>query len=250
MHKRLKATVYTCITKGYEISLPPAPAQDCINSCVLFTNDSSLVSPGWEVRRLVSSPRIKRADLINRYHKLFASTLFNDTDISVYIDGNIEIISNICPLIDSFLQSGKSFGCLKHPQRSNIIQELEACSKLGKFKEDDYAHAFDQVDAYLKDGFPLEMPLQAATILFRKHVQDPLLNEAMTLWWEQLNKYTCRDQLSLPYVLWKTALSFMSFDLDIFDNEYFIRHPHKQNKPNLPGLIKRRLALMLTRLRG
>ena len=244
----MRTTVYTCITSGYDKKLSPVPTQGCIDSYVLFTNDPRVASAGWDVRDLASPPYVNRANLINRYHKLFPTLLLGDTDVSIYIDGNIEIKRDIWPLVDQFLQSGKLFGCFKHPQRANILQELEACVSLGKFRATDRVKAPDQINYYILEGFPIDSQLQAATILFRKHEHEALLMEAMTLWWDQINNYTCRDQLSLPYILWKTGLPFMSFDLNIFDNEYFVRHPHKLNKCTLLGYLKQVLASTSTGL--
>jgi hypothetical protein len=123
-----------------------------------------------------------------------------------------------------------------HPQRDNIVQELEACIHLKKFKKGDQYFASDQVNSYLSRGFPVCTKLQAATIIFRRHDKVDLLHSAMSLWWSQVNRYTCRDQLSLPYVLWKTGLPFISLDLDLFNNEYFLRRPH--NKISVVNRIK------------
>jgi hypothetical protein len=223
----LRTTSYTCVTSGYDRRWSAIGKQKGIDHFVAFTDDLSCSRRGWQVNGLMSPPSVKRLDLVNRYHKLFPLRLLKDTELSIYIDGNIELIRDLRPLVDQFLDSGKVLGCFKHPQRSNIQEEMEACLLLDKFKGVDKRKSREQVAVYLGEGFPLEIPLQAATVLFRRHDEPRQLSDAMTLWWKQLLDYTARDQISLPYVLWKTELPFISFDLNIFSNEFFVRHPHR-----------------------
>lgn len=234
----MKIVIYTCIVDDYDEKIYEVVNQCCIDECFLFTDDVLTHPAGWHVKKLAMPSSITRPDLINRYHKIFPHLLPFKADISIYIDGNIEVKKDIEPLIKKFLQSEKTFGCLRHPQRENILQEIDACRFLGKFKGDDKLRAPEQIKFYSDDGFPLDSRLQVATILLRRHDNLPLLHDAMSLWWDQINTYTARDQISLPYVLWKTQLPFMSFDLNIFDNEYFERHLHRQ-KESLITRLKR-----------
>ena len=40
----------------------------------------------------------------------------------------------------------------------------------------------------------------------------------MDEWWEQIEMYSRRDQLSLPYVIWKNGFEYQ--DVGIIDKEY------------------------------
>ena len=234
----MKIVIYTCVAGRYDEKIYEVANQCCIDECFLFTNDVLTHSAGWYVKKLAMPSSITRPDLVNRYHKFFPHLLPFKADMSIYMDGNFEVKKDIGSLIKKFLQSKKTFGCLKHPQRENILQEADACKFLGKFKDNDKTRVSKQIKFYFNDGFPMDSHLQSAGILFRRHDNLPLLHDAMSLWWGQINTYTARDQISLPYVLWKTQLPFMSFDLNIFDNEYFERHLHRQ-KESLITRLKR-----------
>lgn len=234
----MKVVVYSCVVGGYDEKISPIPSNFCFDTAILFSDNSDVTSSGWVFKHLVSPNNITRPDLINRYHKFFPHLIFKDVDVSIYIDGNVEIRKNIEPLIGEFLNSKKSFGCLVHPQRDNIIQEAKACIDFKKFKNGDQHLVSKQIDFYMSNKFPLDAKLKAATVLFRNHHQIDSLHSAMSLWWEQVNNFTCRDQLSLPFVLWKTGLSYMTFDIDIFNNEYFLRRSHK--KESVLNRIKNR----------
>ncbi len=221
-----KVALYTCITKGYDSSVPRVTKSDQFERCILFTDDCRLRSAVWESRPLASPEKLERSDLVNRYHKFHAERLLPECDLSVYIDGNVDICQDIRPLIDIFLESNALFGCFRHPQRTSIAEEADACIRLNKFKSNDSEKWQDQISSYQRDGFPQDFPLLAATVLFRRHGINGELDKAMTEWWHQVNEYSCRDQLSLPYILWKTKLPYKVFDLNIFDNPYFFRGPH------------------------
>lgn len=231
----MKIYIYSCVTGGYDTCPPNVAARDSFDDCVLFADNISMQSSAWKLSALRSPDTLIRGDLINRYHKFFAESLFPDADISIYIDGNIEVLQSLHPLVDQFASSNAVFGCLIHPQRKYLLDELRACKRLGKFKYDDEMRVDSQLSSYMQDGFPFDFPLYSAGVLFRRHGLSSALNEAMSMWWQQINQYTCRDQLSLPYVLWKSKLSYMAFDLDIFENPYFLRRPHSYN----PGFANR-----------
>jgi len=61
----------------------------------------------------------------------------------------------------------------------------------------------------------------------RKH-NEPLVIEAMELWWEELKYNSKRDQLSFNYSTWKTNLEFNWVNGDIRDDGYTKEVRHKQ----------------------
>lgn len=219
-------SIYTCVTGGYDAKVPRLYRSTSIDSAVVYSDDLGIKANGWSVSVLQSPAKIHELSLINRWHKLFPQKLLTDTYISIYIDGNIQITKDLFPLITQFQQSGAAFGCLKHPQRGSVSEEAEACLRLNKFTDTDKRNINFQLAGYYRDGFPKNHPLFAAGVLFRKHSSDKLLDEAMSLWWDEIRRKTSRDQISLPYVLWKTGLKYHVFDIDIFSNNYFLRHPH------------------------
>lgn len=224
----MKVTVYTCVAGGYDDRLPIIKHRDPSFHYEYFTDNNTLKSDIWMVRELRSPKSIAKNHYINRYHKLYSKQILENTDVSVYIDGNIDIHKSIQPLIDEFINSDALFGCLKHPQRSTLQEEAEACIRWDKLKTRELFTLKKQLEYYRIDGYPEDYPLFAATILFKKHCKDKRLNAAMSLWWEHINKFAHRDQLALPYVLWKTKLPYMAFDFNIFDNEVFKMQLHSK----------------------
>ena len=52
------------------------------------------------------------------------------------------------------------------------------------------------------EGFPQNYGLPENNIIYRKHNKAEIIS-IMNDWWYMLEHYSRRDQLSLPYVLWK-----------------------------------------------
>ena len=83
-----------------------------------------------------------------------------------------------------------------------------------------------QLETYKNNGFQDNIGLFEAGILVRAH-NDLWVIEAMEQWWHEIKTHTQRDQLSLPYVLWKTGLDFHVIKGNNRKSELFVRKEHK-----------------------
>lgn len=217
--------VYTCVAGGYEKRLYPPVRQSRATSFVCFTDTPLQGTRGWQIRPPASPPEIQRPDLVNRYHKFFAHRLFPDAQHSIYLDANLHVIGDLAPLVAQLDEAAAGFGAARHAGRSSYLQEIERCLATQKFKGDDAVRAAAQRDAYLAEGLPGGV-LAVGSMLLRRHA-CPQLDAAMALWWEQVTTYTARDQISLPYVLWKSQLPWLAFDFDVArPNHYTVPYRH------------------------
>ena len=212
-----------------------------------FVSDSRIKAPGWQRKPLLDNDGLSRNDLINRYYKILHNQIGLDADISIYIDGNVEIIASLDHLIKEFVDSGASIGLSMHPQRKTIVEEAGALKKLKKFKADDESRCEEQLKEILDAGFPVEFGLFAGGVIFRRH-DCWQLNSAMEEWWSTVNRFTARDQLSLPYIIWRHQLQLHRFYFNILEpNEWFVRKTHwapfwKKSASFLKAIVKRRLC--------
>lgn len=181
---------------------------------------------GWVGHPTCHPNSISSPNLINRWHKFFASRILQDTEISIYIDANIELINDPWPLIKTFIDSGKPLGVFIHPERKNIQEEIDACFEKKKLTGSNLLLLDSLLKVYRENGFPFDRQLLTGGVLFRRH-DSAVLDNGMSLWWEKTSKYVPRDQITLPYVLWKMNIPYVAFDEDIFNNRYFLRYPHK-----------------------
>ncbi|MCF8469032.1 MAG: DUF616 domain-containing protein [Sneathiella sp.] len=228
--------VYTCITNNYDWLLPPLYKDPRINY-LCFTDTPGIFAEGWTVLPISSSLKHLPPNLINRHYKFFPHLYLPDSEWSVYIDGNIRILGNFMELIEHVRNKGAVMACPAHPSRNNIYDEATACFQLNKFSEKDLKVIEKQLAEYSANGMPENVPLTANYVIIRAH-RDDRVQEAMELWWTHLRRYSQRDQISLPYVIWKKNVPFTVLEDEGMQSicpKYFIRTPHR--RPGLQGVF-------------
>jgi hypothetical protein len=213
--------IYTGIFGDYDdLNDPSYISQNCDYVC--FTDNPNIKSKIWKIVSLQMDelpPNLK-----NRYVKLLPHLFFQNYEYSVYIDGNIDIIADIEPLIEKYL-CDSNMACPLHPQRSCIYEEAKACIEL---KKEDKTKICKQMDAYRKIGYPENNGLTANYILFRRHNEYQVM-QVMEDWWNELMCHSKRDQLSFCYIAWKHNFYFNIIDENGEGESYFIRISHKKS---------------------
>lgn len=190
--------VYTCITAGYD-DLEPVTHREPGVSYVCFSDRALPAGRGWEVRPLPCD--MSDSVLANRFVKMHPHLLFPQHAHSVYVDGNIGPKRGLRDLAEEALRRN-DFALYAHPFRDCAYEEAAACAIIGH----DWAWAFTpQLRRYRDEGLPARSGLYECGILFRNH-HAPAVVALMHAWWEEFNRGIRRDQVSLPYVLWKTRL--------------------------------------------
>lgn len=136
-----------------------------------------------------------------KFCKLFPHVLFPDYDYSIWVDGNAQIVADLYPLIDK-LDDNHVMGSFENPLHDCIYTEKNYIIYIDAA---DTNTIENQIKTYKKAGFPKNFGMREFSILMRKH-SDKKLQNLMTQWWEHCNKYTMRDQISFPFILWKNGL--------------------------------------------
>ena len=114
-------------------------------------------------------------------------------------DRNIKLISTISRLIQK-VNENRGLAIHKHSSNNCITKEILDCRAYGK---GDFKKLKEQVNRYFEKGFPKEYGMLECNVL----VMDLKNKEAIHIfddWWkEYINSESKRDQIALPYVLWK-----------------------------------------------
>jgi hypothetical protein len=182
----------------YDDLFVPSLEQAEICDFVIFT-DQHDVPPPWRRGPVsYSTPnRVKR----NRFYKLLPHRLFPNYEWSLYLDSNVDLRMDPLELLDRHSHHGWDFLVFRHPGRASILEELAACIELRK---DNAELMVRQVAGYLEDGFRHAFALTQNNIMLRRH-NDPALMALGEAWWAEVQSKSQRDQLSLSYVVEKTA---------------------------------------------
>ena len=222
-----RTVVYACTRLDYDqIFSPVAPTPGV--EFVLFADRRPRLVRGWRWRPLPEVARSLSPTLANRYAKFFPERILPEAEISVYVDANTLILSDLTPLIAEFAASGADIGLFRHRERASLAEELAFGRQVGKIPAADAAKGEAQLAHYREAGLPPDVALTENAIIFRRHGR-PALGPAMELWWAQLEEFTKRDQLSLPYVLYRSRLAVKLWDWNYkYENPYFMRYLHRR----------------------
>lgn len=228
-HTIRRIAVYTCVVGNYDIILPPRVFPDGVQY-YCFTDRPKRKVFGWQMIPLVHPASVTRPDLVNRYHKIFPHRGLPQVKVSLYVDSNIRVIGDVTPWVEKIAAKGIAMALRKHPVRSTIFEEAARCKARGLFDQKERRVLEQQLAAYRAEGMPDDQQLSENGVLLRFH-DAPGLSNAMELWWQQLIAYSPRDQISLPYVIWKTGLSTtLVNDIDFrAPNPYFVYNSHRKN---------------------
>ncbi len=206
-NENARIAVYTCITGNYDTIKEPLYRNANIDYFIVTDMDVPENS-AWKKIDINEIPGIDmlNASDKNRYFKFFPHILFPEHDYSIYLDGVIQIVADMAPIVESM--GNCLLGVHRHNARSCVYEEANAVIYAKRAPKD---KVIEQIKRYKEENYPEANGLYENTILVRKH-NDQRCILLMEAWWKEYMNSCKRDQLSLPYVIWKNH-----FDLkDIF----------------------------------
>ncbi len=196
--------IYTCIAQDYDVLMQPYFISDDWDY-VCFTDDPGLVSQTtvgiWEIRPL--SRVLSSSVRSNRWHKMHPHALFPDYNESIYVDGNVNILSSY--IFDQIAKRHALMLLPRHFTRNCIYQEIDALLRRNVTSDQDIT-LLHSLQRFLEEqGFPREFGLSENNLIYRRHHDDRIL-QLMRDWWDIYDRYASRDQASLGYVFWKNGM--------------------------------------------
>lgn len=203
--------VYTAITgrcrdRLQEIKAPPDLDRRPVRF-LCFTDSITEAPAGWELLPLPwehDDPR--RAA---RYAKVLPHVVLPlGSRYSLWHDGSHNLIANPWDLADKYLNDVTCFATFLHPQRLLVMEEVAACKRLKKDRPQVLDDAYAMMRRY---GFPdepgvsqFDPPLLETSAVLRRHF-DQGARDLAEDWWELITTGSVRDQVSLPFALWRCA---------------------------------------------
>jgi len=233
----MKIAIYTSIFGGYDDLIDDQYQMDGVDY-ICFT-DRDLESETWKV--IKSTPIYNEPNRNAKKYKILPHRYLKDYDYSIWIDGNIKVISDIRALCN-----GDSYKVYDHMQvfdkRNCIYDEAQAILNFGKINsertpergiknwKDNPKLITNQVNRYSLEGYPKNNGLATNPIIIRNHHNLDVIKN-MEDWWLEIKHNSKRDQLSFNYIAWKNQFNFVYLKGDSRNNEYFIQTgKHKGKK--------------------
>lgn len=184
---------YTAISGEYDNLLLPDHLDPGVDY-VCFTDRPRNAYGAWQLR----SMPYQQGDPTRaaRYVKMHPHKLFPDHDIAVWLDANIVFKGDLRHYVDKVDHENGDLGLILHPHRECFYEEAEACLRLKK----DRADAIEgQVAYYRAQGVPEKQPVFETGFMVVP-LRKRQAVEALSLWWQQIERFSRRDQLGLAWV--------------------------------------------------
>lgn len=198
-----KYVIFTCITGGFDSLLQPL-VTDPDFDFVCFLPEEEVRSERigeWHIRPLRAMPLSNR--LLAKYVKMHERFLLSEYEYSLWIDGNIRVATaEVFGIFREKVARGILFSGINHPLRDDVYEEALKVYSNGL---DSYGKVMDTVSFLSRERYPRHSGLYETNVVFRKH-SDPAVASFDELWWEMVNRYSSRDQLSHGYCLRKAGL--------------------------------------------
>lgn len=215
IYEEKKIAVYTCIVGNYDDLMDPVTVSPECDYFVISDRKPKCktVFQYIDIANIVPS-YITDNTRKNRYCKINAHKIFPKYKFSVYFDGSIQLKSTIIDLVAA-LPKTRLTAFFPMPWLSIY---REAMSVLQNKREEEEP-LIRQMEDYWLEGMPENFGVVACGVLIREH-NNPVCKKIMEEWWIQLERFSKRDQVSLPYVLWKNGYSIS--DIGLVENQLCI----------------------------
>lgn len=214
-----RMVVYTAIFGGKDKLREVNPVSGVDYVC--FTNDRSLRSGCWKIVVAEDDPAPPR--MRAKIAKILPHRYFPDYEYSLWVDGTHTPAVDPRYLVVKYLKTN-DIAMFRHPVRDCLYDEMDACLKYNKGNAADIRR---QRDRYREEGYPPHNGLATCSIILRRHRSDHLV-QAMEDWWEQINRFSERDQISFNYVKHRHRLNYTAIPGHVYNNHYFHFQPHKR----------------------
>lgn len=202
----MRKTIYTAVVGGYDNIQQPAvvaPGFDYI----LFTNDTQETRIGlWQVRSIPYHN--KENTRIARWVKTHPHELLPEYDYSLWMDSNVIVDDPaFWEIVNDKIDSGCPLASFDHNVRSCIYEEaLVICS----LRIDSLKNVLPEMRHIHAEAYPRNNGLCETNVVLRRH-HTPLIVAMDKDWWQMIDTYSKRDQLSFNYVVWKHAVPLELF---------------------------------------
>ncbi|KAK6149917.1 hypothetical protein DH2020_017442 [Rehmannia glutinosa] len=132
--------------------------------------------------------------------KLLLHRLFPNARYSLWVDAKLELVVDPIQILERFLwRKNASFAISRHYKRFDVFEEAEANKAAGKYEN---ASIDFQIEFYKKEGLtpysvaklPITSDVPEGCVIVREHI--PISNLFTCLWFNEVDRFTSRDQIS------------------------------------------------------
>lgn len=205
-----KIVVYTCVTGGKD-SPRNQPYEEGVRY-VCFT-DKAFDSNFWEV---ITIPLHRSTRRTARKVKVLSQEMFPNADYTIWIDANMQMLKKPSYYVSKYLVDGVFVASRPHPSWSCVYKEALVIQQLA-YENNDILIPW--VKKLADEEYPVNNGLAETGFLIRDNSLNLLLFNS--LWWDCIEDYSQRDQLSFDYCHWLLDTKY-----SLIDREEVLWFPH------------------------
>ena len=213
---------FTAILGGFEQLRPVTNPGDA--RWIALTDHPPVDPMGWEMWPVPPAQNPADPRRMARRYKVLCHRFFPDADAWLWLDGAIQL--TVPPeTVANALLDGADIGGFRHPGRNCAYAEADRCIQKGK----DTARILNGQKAAMKAaGFPEGWGLVETGLLARRNTKEIRnLNER---WWLQIEQYSMRDQISLPFSCWRLGVSLFGAPGSLVNHHWVDYRSHAGKK--------------------
>ncbi|XP_062170057.1 probable hexosyltransferase MUCI70 isoform X2 [Alnus glutinosa] len=151
--------------------------------------------------------------------KLLLHRIFPNVRYSIWIDGKLQLVADPYQILERFLwRENANLAISRHYKRFDVYEEAEANKAAGKYEN---ASIDYQIEFYRREGLtpyslaklPITSDVPEGCVIVKEHI--PITNLFTCLWFNEVDRFTPRDQLSFATVRDK-IMSKVSWNINMF----------------------------------
>lgn len=203
----MKIAVITSISKLSQELHEPKNIFDDVDYHA-FVDEISEKKTVWKQHKITHSTFDKKYEgrRLAKIYKVVPNLFLPNYDYYIWIDSTHDIVVHPKKIIDEFMKDSE-IGLFVHPQRNCVYQESEELIKINYDSKNLIMGLFD----FLKsENYPENNGLYELSVIIRKNTHN--ITNMNIMWWELISKFSSRDQISLPYILYKLNIKPYIFD--------------------------------------
>lgn len=181
---------------GIDLKIPSVINDENTDYHLFTDQDININNRGWAIHKNKFNSSIKKFNSRRsaKIFKVLPEYFLPDYDFYIWHDISHQLIMSPTTIINDYLKD-EDFAVFKHRFRDSSLEELKFVIK---HKVDSKSLLKSQLKEYKKNSELDKYGLYELPTFIK--AKNSFTNNFSLMWWEQITKYSSRDQISFPYV--------------------------------------------------
>lgn len=199
----MKIAIITSICGNYEKLSAPTVVHENVDYYAFVDYIDSEVKVWNQSLAFQFSEDDKYANRRNaKIYKILPEMFVHGYDYYFWTDASHDVVGDPFEIVEKYLSDEKPYAVFKHTTRNCVYSEALLLKKL---KYDHKNLINEEINFFKEEKYPGNNGLYELSAFVKKKTYRTTL--ASLKWWEIICRYSSRDQISFPFVLWKCGIT-------------------------------------------